>query len=342
MLHTERFHLLSKPKDVPEGYIAYNPSSIWTVGPGVDVMWVRVEPDRSDGITSHLGKSVVRPYVIFPGNPNAPLRPYTRAPEFFGEDAAMTRITRRLPVSGKLEDAWLVSYVDPKPYADKPNEVASLRTRFWLGHTLQTLEHIADGPEWMKDIRITSLRRHETPIGIYGRPQPEDFSGNITYTNLSDISKLSADAIAGADFIDETILPVGQRIWGGANDVIVLPDGTHRILAHRAWLTGAGDRNRHYEGFVYDHNPRTRRIREIGVLATADMFPACAAKNDANANLTDGVFTGGGYNGTPEFITFGVRDAALGIARVGNLERFIAQRAFHSPTSPVTTSPARV
>jgi hypothetical protein len=309
--------LLIKPSDVPDDYIAYNPSAIWTVEKDTDVMYVRVEPDRSDPQSSHLGKSVVRPYIVNPRDASAPLRPYDKAPEMVGEDAALTRIHRRLPISNILEEVWLLSYVDPKPKADKPNEVETLRTRFWCGTDLTKLEHIADGPEWMKDIRVTNA---DGPLGtelaLYGRPQPQANSGNITYATINSLDSLTPEVIAGASYIDEQLLPVGSGVWGGVNDVIRHTNEMNILLAHRAWRQGVGGVGRHYESILYGHNTVTNRIVELGVLATADMFPAGPIKSDSGVDLGDVVFTGGGYNGTLEYATFGVRDGSIGIGKL--------------------------
>ncbi len=317
--------LFAKPGEVPDDYIAYNPSSIWTVfeptGSRRDIMYVREEPNRSDAQTSHLGKSKVRPYMVNPTSPSTALTPYYEADEYVGEDAAITRINRRLP-SGKLEEVWLVSYVDPTPFPDKPNAVQSLCTRFYVGYNLANLEHIADGPAWMKDIRIT---RGDGPLGteleVYGRPQPQPFSGNITHTTLASIEDLNAETIAAAPYIDENLLPIGKNVWGGVNDVVRLTTDKYILAAHRAWNIGADNRSRHYESVLYGHNVRTKRIVELGVIATADMFPGRTTKDDTAVDLSDVVFTGGGYNGRLDFMTFGVSDGGIGIGSLRQLHR---------------------
>ena len=268
--------LLLKPADVPDDYIAYNPSSIHTVkgadGVARDIMYVRVEPNRSDAATSHLGKSVVRPYIINPRDLGVPLAPYYGATEYTGEDAALTRVNRKLP-GGKLEKVWLFSYVDPQPEVGRPNRVQTLCTRFFAGADLNHLEHVADGPEWMKDIRV-------------------------------------------APFIDESLLPIGGGTWGGVNDVIKVSAGKYILAAHRAWTVDPQGFARHYESVLYGHDVAAKSIIELGVLATSDMFPAGKAKDASDADLSDVVFTGGGYNGTLEFMSFGVRDGSVGVGRV--------------------------
>jgi hypothetical protein len=306
--------LFAKPSDVPDGYIAYNPSAIWTVEKDTDIIYVRVEPDRSDPTSSHLGKAVVRPYIVNPHDSSIPLRPYDKAPEMIGEDAALTRIHRRLPISNILEEVWLLSYVDPKPKFDKPDEVETLQTRFWCGTDLGNLEHIADGPEWMKDIRIANTGDPlGTELSIYGRPQPQTDSGNITYATIDSISSLTSEVIAGAPYIDEKLLPVGSGTWGGVNDIIRHSQDTNILLAHRAWRQGIDGTGRHYEAVLYSHNTATNHITELGVLATANMFPRGTIKADAGVDLSDVVFTGGGYNGKLDYVTFGVRDGSIGI-----------------------------
>jgi hypothetical protein len=274
-----------------------------------------VEPDRSDSLSSHLGKSVVRPYIIDPRNPDAELEPYYDAPEMVGEDPALTRVFRRLG-SGAIEEVWLLSFVDPKPKIDRPNEVDTFCTRFWCGTDLAKLEHIADGPEWMKDIRIGKrMGRLGTELSIYGRPQSQPDSGNITYISIDDISLLSSEVIAEAPYIDEGLLPIGSGIWGGVNDIIRQRNGVNLLLAHRAWRDGPEGIARHYQSVMYEHDTRTNNIIDLGVFATADMFPMGTVKDDLVADLSDVVFTGGGYNGGLKYMTFGVRDGSIGICR---------------------------
>jgi len=310
--------MIPKPADVPDDYIAYNPSAIYTVGDAAgarDIMYVRVEPNLSNAASSHLGKSVVRPYMVNPRHPNAPITPYFDAEEFVGEDASLTRINRKLS-SGKLEKIWLLSYVDPKPKPNHPNEVMSLVTRFMAGPSLNHLEHIADGPEGMKDICLVHAGGPlGTELEVYGRPQPLPDSGNITHATIASIEDLTAEVVAEAPYIDENLLPVGSGIWGGINDAFKISGGQYVLAGHRAWRTGLDGSSRHYEAVLYGHNVHTNRIVELGVIATSDMFPPSEAKQESGVNLSDVVFTGGGYNGTLEFMTFGIRDSGIGIGR---------------------------
>ncbi len=310
--------IIQKPRDVPDDQIAYNPSAIWTVmgkdGINRDIMYVRVEPDRSDSESSHLGKSVVRPYIVDVKNPSSPLLRYEGAMEYLGEDPSLTRIYRKLP-SGNLEEVWLLSFVDAQPKLDKPNEVLSLCTRFYIGTDLGELEHISDGPEWMKDIRISKADGPlGTEIAVYGRPQTEENSGNITFVVLSSINELTAQTISKAPYIDQNLLPIGGRIWGGVNDVIRVGPYQNILAAHRAWRTGENGHSKHYETVFYGHDTQDNSIVDLGIVATADMFPRGVIKQDASADLGDVVFTGGGYNGTLEYMSFGIRDGSLGFA----------------------------
>lgn len=309
--------LLEKPADVPEDYIAYNPSGIWTTvtpyGDRIDVLYARVEPDRANGTTSHLGKSAARAYQIDIKSPKPFLKPYEFAPEIPGEDPYLTKVNRKLP-SGKTQSVWLLSTVDAQPMPDAPGEVGSLQTRFYAGETLDQLEHIANGPQGMKDIRVVQGPDPEgTQLAVYGRPQPQIFSGNITHSFIPGLDGLNEQSIAQAPFIDEQLLPIGSGIWGGVNDVFHVGDGHYILSAHRAWRQGIEGNGRHYEAVFYEHDTRAKSIAELGVVATANMFPKGQVKDDAAVNLHDVVFPGGGYNGTMDLMTFGVRDATIGL-----------------------------
>lgn len=312
--------LLDKPADVPADFIAYNPSAIWTVrdkaGNAHDVFCARVEPNRSNGQASHLGKSMVRAYICNVEGAGTPLRPFYEMEELHGEDPALTRINRRLR-SGKMQRIWLLSMVDAQPKPDALNEVRTLRVRFYAGENLHNLEHIADGPEWMKDIRIApSADPASAELEVYGRPQPESYSGNITHTTITGIEHLSEDAIAEAGFINPDLLPIGSGVWGGVNDVIPVGHGKYILAAHRAWRTGEDGRGRHYEAVLFGHDVGKGTISELGIIATADMFPSCAAKADEAVDLHDVAFTGGGYNGTLRHLTLGIRDSNIGVGDI--------------------------
>ncbi len=316
---TETF-LLPKPLDIPEDYIGYNPSAIWTVNDKSDkphdILYVRVEPDHLGSDSSHLGKSRVRPYEIDLIDLRKPLKPYPEADEQIGEDASLTRINRRL-ASGAIERIWLLSCVDAKPFPFKPNEVRTLRTRYYAGKKLDRLEHIADGPVLMKDIRISEDLIDDTALHVYGRPRKIDSgSGNITYTKINGIEDLDEEVISQAPYIDEKLFPKWGSSWGGVNDIIPMGADNNLLLGHRAWKTDQDDGGVHYEAVLYDHNIKAKRITELGILATASAFSEGHVKDNVDVNLSDVVFPGGGYNGNLNIVSFGVRDGAIGVGLV--------------------------
>ncbi len=286
------------------------------VGQPHDVLYARVEPDRADAASSHLGKTVVRPYKVVGTNPGGlSLVPYTDALELPGEDPSLTRIYRRR-ANGKPEAAWLLSCVVPVPKVDKPNEVASLRTHFYVGTSLGTLELIAVGPEGMKDIRIAAPLPDSLLLDNYGRPQPVAFSGNISYSQLPSVDGLS-EATVATEFIDPDLCPIGSGTWIGANDVV--PEGPYKnlLVSHQGVCIGEDGHGRQYDGVMHRHNKLTGTIENLGVFATAGQFPAGPAKQDETVDLRKVVFPGGARNGhLPGWMTFGVRDCSIGIAYV--------------------------
>ncbi len=312
--------LYAEPADVPKDWVAYNPSGIWTTldtrGNAQDIMYVRVEPDRSDPGVSHLGKAVARPYIVNPNNPTQALVPYYEAQEIPGEDPSLTRINRRLPVSGKLESVWLLGVVDAQPMPDIANEVGSLHTNFYMGESLNKLEHVATGPAWMKDIRVAAVDTTNTELDVWGRPQTQDYSGNITHVRVGNIEELTAESIAGAPVVHDQLLPIGSGLWGGVNDAIKVSRNKYILAAHRACRAGDDGSGRHYEAVLYGHNVETQTIVDLGVLATAKSFPPGKVKDNIDVDLHDVVFTGGAYNGRLTHLTFGVRDGTIGIARI--------------------------
>ena len=320
--------LIGKPDDILSHEIAYNPSGIYTIPPNaldnptnlpIDVMYVRVEPNRVDSGVSHLGKTVSRPYIVDLKNPSAPLLPFHGGMELRGEDPSLLRINRRSPVSGKTEQVWLVSVVNAQPNPDKPYEVASVDTDIYVGESLGNLQKVAQGPPGMKDIRFAvDANPDSTKLHVWGRPQPRSGTGNVNYLTVPDISKLTPDSIAQAPLIHPELFPEEKGAWGGVNDAFLVGVGKYVLASHRAWMTGEDDSGRHYEACLFGHDTSTGRIVDLGVIATADMFPGLTVKDDTTVDLHDVVFTGGGYNGKPALLTFGVGDGSIGI---GNLQR---------------------
>jgi len=246
-----------------------------------------------------------------------PPQPYYDAMELIGEDAALTTINRK--IGGKvIDNVWLLSCVKVKPKINEPDHVETLHTEFYVGKNLNNLEYVASGPEWMKDIRIIQDADSDTKLHIYGRPQPKEYKdcGNITHTTINSIDALDSAMISNVPYIDEDLLRFGSGKWGGVNDIINMGGNRHILVAHRAWRTGTDGGGRHYEAVLYGHNTRERSIVDLGILATANMFPQGTVKADDAVDLSDVVFTGGGYNGTLQYTTFGVRDGSIGISGV--------------------------
>ena len=51
------------------------------------------------------------------------------------------------------------------------------------------------------------------------------------------------------------------------------------------------------------------------------MFPTGLVKADESVDLHDVVFSGGGYNGTLQYVSFGVRDGSIGISQCTKAKR---------------------
>lgn len=309
--------LLAKPTDISDDYIAYNPSAVWTTedkaGEPRDIMYVRVEPDTANSKESHLGKSLAIPYIVDVGDFSKPLEPYYDAQEVRGEDPALTRINRRL-ANGAIENIWLLSVVDAQPYPFKPNELRDLHTRFYAGTSLDALEHVADGPEGMKDIRVVRGNPESTELHVFGRPRLSEANGNITHTIVDSLEKLNAKAILDAPYVDERMFPSINGVWGGVNDAVQVSPDRYILACHRAWRTG--EHSVHYEPVLFGYDVRKKGVIDLGTLATSVDFPKGKVKNNEDVDLGDVVFTGGGYNGGLDYMTFGVGDGSLGIGKL--------------------------
>ena len=314
--------LLPRPKDIAEGMIAYNPSRPieYTDEKGRDynIMYARHEPE-----TNHLGNSFIKPYLYDINDINQPLEQYNGGIEIRGEDPAITRIQHRL-ANGAFTNLWVLSCVHIDMNPELTGKVNSIHTEFYAGEYLSKMDKIAEGPKNMKDIRLVQ-RRDSSEIDIYGRPQTQSFSGNVTHTVVSGITELYPDKIAAAAYIDDNLYKIGSGEWGGINDGISLGDGRVLLLAHRAMCVGGENGlDRKYTGELLMHDLNKQTIHKLGDLALADDFSRDRfIKENLGGGLRDVVFPGGFRisNGRLTQMSCGVSDGSIGIYNIQLVRR---------------------
>jgi hypothetical protein len=135
-------------------------------------------------------------------------------------------------VQGKYV-AIVVDVVFCGPDSD-PTSESSYSSVIYAGESLQRLELVAEGPRFMKGVRVVELV--DGRVGVFTRPQAAGEStkggrGKIGFTTVDQLSDITTDLIGEAPLIDDLF---GNDEWGGVNQATLLPDGRLAVLAHIA------------------------------------------------------------------------------------------------------------
>jgi len=360
----DKTNILPPPKDIKPEEIAYNPSAIQHVNiydKEIPIVYLRVEPNRSDELSSHLGKTVSRPYYLEPSGNLIPVETLSKTDssdpgldeyDIPGEDPAFQKI-RATQDDGSVQERWMLSVVSVTPSTDRPDVVDKLQTVFYLGDELNNLREVARGPIGMKDIRLCSAHPYDptsTELFAYGRPQGPGNLGNITFVKLDswedlrlpDVQRQLCESIIDPNLYD-------QGSWGGVNDAIMISESHCLLLTHQAWRVG--DNSRRYEPVLLIHNTDSNKLFKIGTVAPPEAFLddplAPEPKEDANTDLSGVVFTGGlidrqivyqprfGGDSAADVIiplTVGYRDSsvALAISKLSEAQRTLWYEALQS------------
>lgn len=166
--------------------------------------------------------------------------------------------------------------------------------RFYRGKDPFTLTHFADGPDKMKDIRMTELPNGR--IGVFSRPRGEEVRAKwgseavIGYAEIASLKDFTADLVQNAPIIPGLF---GKDEWGGCNQAYALKDGRILVAAHLSCGGPAatnGIPRQIYMNAAFVFDPKTFRASEPTIVATRRFYPVNEPKV---AHLDDCVFTSG-------------------------------------------------
>lgn len=158
------------------------------------------------------------------------------------------------------------------------------RTVFYRGGSLGELKRFAQGPDGMKDIRLSQLPGGK--LLVVTRPQGAvGGRGKIAMTVVDGLASLNPAAIERAVPYDDLF---GADEWGGANELHVLRNGLIGVLGHVARFDSLG--KRHYYPMAFAIEPATGRRTPMKLLLERARLPAGASKRP---DLEDVLFSGG-------------------------------------------------
>lgn len=169
-------------------------------------------------------------------------------------------------------------------------EIETYYGYFYKGTDVKDLYYFTTGPDYMKDIRLVTLK--DGKIGVFSRPRSEEIREKygceslIGFTVIDSLAELSAEAIANAPYL-ENFFQDGE--WGGCNQVYLLESGNLGIIGHKCYMDEEKNQQVYFNiAFVFD--PETRKVIEEKIIGTRGCYPEGPAKKP---NLQDCAFTSG-------------------------------------------------
>ena len=164
-------------------------------------------------------------------------------------------------------------------------------TYFYKGKTIYDLKFFAQGPEFMKDIRLVEF---DGKIGIFSRPQGEAVThlnciAKIGFASVASLSEITPEVIANARLIEGHFK---NDEWGGSNQIFVLKNGLLGVIGHKSWgETGSdGVFLIHYYPMAFAFDPKTFKMTDVKIIGSRNCFPKGPQKN---TRTEDVVFTSG-------------------------------------------------
>lgn len=167
-------------------------------------------------------------------------------------------------------------------YPDKDGKITSWRTVFFHGKDFDHLTKIIEAPLKMKDVRLAKGEQYY----VMSRPQGGVAAyGKIGFRVAKTLEEITTDFIAKSPLIDDLF---DDKVWGGANQILILKNGLLGVLGHVA-IMSQGD-VRHYYGMTFALDPKTGKRTDMKIIAEKGDFGPSAAKRP---DLVDVIFVGG-------------------------------------------------
>lgn len=167
-------------------------------------------------------------------------------------------------------------------YPDEHGHITSWQTVFYYGPNFDHLTKIIEAPLKMKDVRLAKGQKYY----VMSRPQGGVAAyGKIGFQVADKLSDITTDFIAKSPLIEDLF---DDKVWGGANQILVLKNGLLGVLGHVA-IMSEGD-VRHYYGMTFALNPLTGKRTDMKIIAEKKDFGDSEYKRK---DLVDVIFVGG-------------------------------------------------
>ena len=167
-------------------------------------------------------------------------------------------------------------------YPDEHGHITSWSTVFYHGPDFDHLTKIIEAPLKMKDVRLAKGQKYY----VMSRPQGGVAAyGKIGFQVADKLRDITTDFIAKSPLIEDLF---DDKVWGGANQILVLKNGLLGVLGHVA-IMSEGD-VRHYYGMTFALNPLTGKRTDMKIIAEKKDFGDSEYKRK---DLVDVIFVGG-------------------------------------------------
>jgi hypothetical protein len=201
------------------------------------------------------------------------------APIFQLEDPFVTKIGEEIIFGG----------VETFSYPDAHNSsYLGYRTVFYRGHSIQSLQIFACGPDFMKDIRLIQLKSKE--IAVFTRPQEPWIKGagrgKIAFIKIPNLEALKPELLLEAKIIEGQFQ---DQEWGGANELHLLKGERIGVLGHIAYMDS--ENKKHYYAMAFTFDTSKNKPSPLRIIASRENFPEGPSKR--SPELDDILFPGG-------------------------------------------------
>ena len=186
-----------------------------------------------------------------------------------------------------LEDPS-ISYIDDEmiligTYVIKDgSKIVTYNNRFYRGYDPFNLKHFADGPDYMKDIRILKLSSGK--IGIFSRPRNDEVTkcygtvSQIGYTEVDSLEDITPEAIENAKLIPNLF---ANMEWGGVNECFELKNNLIGIIGHHSYSEYINDVDHPvYTNVSYVYDSKNNTYLDKKVIGIKEDYGKVDAKLD--------------------------------------------------------------